>query len=84
MPEGEYAEYYARLGETADAWKRTKTQLAKRFPNRPILVLHHTQAVRVAPTKLKRRLWVATFREQPQALDPFTSFGLRRGRLRWR
>ncbi|MEO6381208.1 MAG: sulfatase-like hydrolase/transferase [Nitrobacter sp.] len=40
-PDPSYAEYYARLAETAATWSRLKADLAARFPNRPMLVIHY-------------------------------------------
>ena len=36
-----YAEYYARLAETAATWNRLKSELASRFPGRPMLIVHY-------------------------------------------
>ena len=36
-----YAEYYARLAETAATWKRLRSELCARFPERPMLVVHY-------------------------------------------
>jgi hypothetical protein len=40
-PDPSYAEYYARLAETAATWSRLKADLAARFPDRPMLVIHY-------------------------------------------
>jgi hypothetical protein len=40
-PDPSYAEYYARLAETAATWSRLKADLAARFPDRPMLVVHY-------------------------------------------
>ncbi len=36
-----YAEYYARLVETAVTWNRLKSELSSRFPGRPMLIVHY-------------------------------------------
>src|SRR6185437_15072370 len=41
LGDGEYAEYYARLVETASTWRKLKAKLASNFPGRPVLVLHY-------------------------------------------
>jgi hypothetical protein len=41
LPDAQYAEYYARLAETATTWNRLKSELSAGFPNRPTLVLHY-------------------------------------------
>jgi Sulfatase len=41
LPDPGYAEYYARLAETATTWQRLKSELSSRFPERPMLVVHY-------------------------------------------
>jgi hypothetical protein len=41
LPDACYAEYYARLVETAVTWNRLKSELSTRFPGRPMLILHY-------------------------------------------
>ncbi len=41
LGDAEYAEYYARLAETASAWAITKAQMADQRQGRPLLVLHY-------------------------------------------
>jgi phosphoglycerol transferase MdoB-like AlkP superfamily enzyme len=41
LPDACYAEYYARLAETAATWSRLKSELARRFPDRPMLIIHY-------------------------------------------
>jgi hypothetical protein len=41
LPDARYVEYYARLAETASTWKRLKSELAEKFPERPMLVVHY-------------------------------------------
>jgi Sulfatase len=59
LPEAEYAEYYARLAETADAWKIAKEQLSQRFPDRPILVLHYGDHQPVMTRRMEKALGMA-------------------------
>jgi hypothetical protein len=41
LPDPGYAEYYARLAETAATWQTLKSELANRFPKRPMLIVHY-------------------------------------------
>jgi hypothetical protein len=41
LPDARYVEYYARLAETASTWARLKSELAAKFPERPMLVVHY-------------------------------------------
>ena len=41
LPDACYAEYYARLVETAVTWTRLKSELSARFPGRSTLVVHY-------------------------------------------
>jgi hypothetical protein len=41
LPDAQYAEYYARLAETAATWQRVKADLVVRFPGRPLLIVHY-------------------------------------------
>lgn len=41
LPDAEYAEYYARLAETASIWQKLREKLSNRFPGRPVLVVHY-------------------------------------------
>jgi hypothetical protein len=41
FPDACYAEYYARLAETAVTWNRLKSELVARFPGRPMLIVHY-------------------------------------------
>lgn len=41
LPDAHYAEYYARLAETAVTWNRLKSELSGRFPGRPMLIVHY-------------------------------------------
>ena len=41
LPDAYYAEYYARLAETAATWNRLKSELSTCFPGRPMLIVHY-------------------------------------------
>jgi hypothetical protein len=41
LSDARYVEYYARLSETATTWKRLRSELAARFPERPMLIVHY-------------------------------------------
>ena len=41
LPDVLYAEYYARLAETATTWARLKSELSARFPERKMLIVHY-------------------------------------------
>ena len=41
LPDAQYAEYYARLAETATTWERLKRELVEQFPDRPMLIVHY-------------------------------------------
>jgi hypothetical protein len=41
LPDPNYAEYYARLAETAATWHRLRFELSNRFPRRPMLIVHY-------------------------------------------
>ena len=58
LPDSQYAEYYARLAETATTWSRLKSELAARFPHRPMLVVHYGdhQPVMTRRIESKRKL----------------------------
>lgn len=58
LADPQYAEYYARLAETAAAWSRLKSELSARFPGRPMLILHYGdhQPVMTRRIESKRRL----------------------------
>ena len=58
LPDAQYAEYYARLAETATTWNRLKSGLSARFPNRPTLVVHYGdhQPVMTRRIESKRKL----------------------------
>jgi hypothetical protein len=51
-----YAEYYARLAETAASWKRFKAELAARFPERPTLIMHYGDHQPVMTRRIEAKL----------------------------
>ena len=56
LPDAQYAEYYARLAETASAWKRLKLALASNFPGRPVLIVHYGDHQPVMAKRIERQL----------------------------
>jgi Sulfatase len=58
LPDPHYAEYYARLVETAESWNRLKSELSARFPRRPMLIVHYGdhQPVMTRRIEAKRKL----------------------------
>jgi Sulfatase len=56
LPDPQYAEYYARLAETAATWKRHKLALAANFPERPMLVVHYGDHQPVMAKRIDRHL----------------------------
>ncbi|HEY8338183.1 MAG TPA: sulfatase-like hydrolase/transferase [Tardiphaga sp.] len=56
LPDAQYAEYYARLAETAAAWSRLKVDLATRFPERPMLIVHYGDHQPVMTRRIEARL----------------------------
>jgi hypothetical protein len=51
-----YAEYYARLAETAATWNRLRSELATRFPGRPMLVIHYGDHQPVMTRRIEARI----------------------------
>lgn len=51
-----YAEYYARLAETASTWQRLKARLAQDAPGRPMLVVHYGDHQPVLTRQIDRHL----------------------------
>jgi hypothetical protein len=51
-----YAEYYARLAETAATWNRLKSELAARFPGRPMLIVHYGDHQPVLSRRIEAKL----------------------------
>ena len=41
LPDAGYAEYYARLAETASVWQELRSELAHRLSGRPTLIVHY-------------------------------------------
>ena len=56
LPDACYAEYYARLAETAATWNRLKSKLAARFPGRPMLVVHYGDHQPVMTRRIEAKL----------------------------
>ena len=56
LPDARYVEYYARLAETASTWTRLKSELAARFPERPMLILHYGDHQPVMARQIARKL----------------------------
>jgi hypothetical protein len=54
LPDTQYAEYYARLAETAATWNRLKSELAAR--GRPTLILHYGDHQPVMTRRLEAKL----------------------------
>ena len=56
LPDPRYVEYYARLAETASTWKRLKSELAAKFPERPMLIVHYGDHQPVVAKQIDRKL----------------------------
>ena len=56
LPDPQYAEYYARLAETASSWKRIKLALAANFPKRPMVIVHYGDHQPVMAKRIDRQL----------------------------
>jgi hypothetical protein len=56
LPDAQYAEYYARLAETASTWKQLKLELATNFPKRPMLIVHYGDHQPVVAKRIDRQL----------------------------
>jgi hypothetical protein len=56
LPDARYAEYYARLAETASTWTRLKSELATKFPERAMLIVHYGDHQPVLTRQLDRQL----------------------------
>ena len=59
LPDAQYAEYYARLVETATTWNRLKSELTTRFPKRPMLIVHYGDHQPVMARRLEQQLSLA-------------------------
>jgi hypothetical protein len=60
LPDGYYAEYYARLAETAATWSRLKSELAERFPGRPMLIVHYGDHQPVMARRIESKIKLPT------------------------
>jgi len=56
LPDAQYAEYYARLAETAATWRRLKSRLATHFHGRPMLIVHYGDHQPVMSRRIERQL----------------------------
>ena len=56
LPDVQYAEYYARLAETAATWQRLKSELTTSFPGRPMLIVHYGDHQPVMVRRIERQL----------------------------
>ena len=56
LPDAYYAEYYARLVETAVTWNKLKSELSSRFPKRPTLIMHYGDHQPVMTRRIERKL----------------------------
>ena len=56
LPDPHYAEYYARLAETAATWNRLKSALSDCLPKRPILIVHYGDHQPVMTRRLEAKL----------------------------
>lgn len=56
LPDARYAEYYARLVETATTWQRLRSELETNFPGRPMLVVHYGDHQPVMAGQIDRQL----------------------------
>ena len=56
LGDAQYAEYYARLAETATTWNGLKAELSARFPHRPTLVLHYGDHQPVMTRRIEAKL----------------------------
>ena len=59
LPDPGYAEYYARLVETAVTWNRLKSELVSRFPARPTLIVHYGDHQPVMTRRIEAKLNLA-------------------------
>jgi hypothetical protein len=60
LPDPNYAEYYARLVETAVTWNKLKSELAARFPARPTLIVHYGDHQPVMTRRIEAKLKLPT------------------------
>jgi len=69
LSDSHYAEYYARLAETAATWNRLKCELAARFPGRPMLIVHYGDHQPVMSRRIEAKLKL-----QPDPRRQFRTF----------
>jgi hypothetical protein len=69
LPDPHYAEYYARLAETAETWRRLRSGLATRYPARPMLIVHYGDHQPVMTRRIESKLKLA-----PDAGRQFRTF----------
>jgi len=60
LPDPHYAEYYARLTETAVTWNRLKSVLSDCFPERPALIVHYGDHQPVMTRQIETKLQLPT------------------------
>jgi len=60
LPDPHYAEYYARLTETAVTWNRLKSVLSDCFPERPALIVHYGDHQPVMTRQIEAKLQLPT------------------------
>jgi hypothetical protein len=56
LPDACYAEYYARLVETAVTWHEIKFELSTRLPKRPMLIVHYGDHQPVMTRRIEAKL----------------------------
>ena len=56
LPDPCYAEYYARLAETAATWNKLKSELSTRFAGRPMLIVHYGDHQPVMARRIEAKL----------------------------
>jgi hypothetical protein len=56
LPDAYYAEYYARLVETAVTWNRLRSELSTRFAGRPTLIVHYGDHQPVMARRIEAKL----------------------------
>jgi hypothetical protein len=59
LPDRRYAEYYARLAETASIWRDLRQKLQRKLSGRPVLVVHYGDHQPVLTRRIGRRLKLA-------------------------
>ena len=69
LPDAHYAEYYARLAESAATWQRLKRELSVLFPDRPMVIVHYGDHQPVMTRRLAQPLEL-----RDDARRPFMTF----------